>query len=144
MSDSLISSNYLRIYRNSSSTYIKNSTGFFLFQSGSNGIIKFNSNKTTEFLGGVIANISNITSNTSVDQSKEYLDVDASSSAVTITLPSSPSTGQLYTITKNDSSANAVTVDGNGKTINGSTSHTLSSQYDKVRIIYTGTEWRVV
>lgn len=63
-----------------------------------------------------------------------------SSTPFTLTLPSTPPTGQLYFITRTNSTGN-LTISANGQTINGNSSITLSTQYESVRLIYTGTEW---
>jgi hypothetical protein len=69
--------------------------------------------------------------------------VDATSAAVTITLPAASGIeGQAYTFKKTDASANAVTIDGNlSETIDGSTTYTLADQYDSVETISDGTNW---
>lgn len=72
---------------------------------------------------------------------EDYVDVDATSGAVTIDLPASPVEGHEYVIRKSDGGGNAVTVDGNGKNIDGSATASLSSQYDRIRVSYNGTEW---
>jgi hypothetical protein len=79
----------------------------------------------------------------------DYDDVvlgDATSAAFTLTLPAAASnTGLEYSIKKIDSSANAVTIDGNAsETIDDSTTRVLSSQYDSVTIVSDGTEWWIV
>lgn len=74
----------------------------------------------------------------------DVVDVDATSGAVTVTLPATPTTGDQYTVRKLDASGNAVTIAGNGKNLNGAASRSLSSQYDAETIVYNGTEWAVV
>lgn len=70
--------------------------------------------------------------------------VDATSGAVTITLTLASSRKE-FGIKKIDVSANAVIVDGSGsETIDDSTTVTLPSQYDAIRIASDGTEWWVL
>ena len=71
---------------------------------------------------------------------------DASSAAFTVTLPTAVgATGKRYYIKKTDSSANAVTIDGDGsETIDDSTARVLASQYDSVGIVSDGSEWWVL
>ena len=71
---------------------------------------------------------------------------DATSAAFTVTLPSVAAYKyRQLTIKKVDSSANAVTVDGNGsETIDGATTYALSAQYDSVTIYSDGSEWHVI
>ena len=73
-------------------------------------------------------------------------EVDASSASVSATLPAAATAGNNFEITikKVDSSANAVTVDGDGsETIDGATTQTLSDQYDSIVIVCDGTEWHI-
>lgn len=91
-------------------------------------------------------NISNITvANTPYTAlSGDYLiDVDASGGAVTIYLPFYVNSKREISICKKDSSGNAVTVNGNSKSINGSATSSIGTQYMMKTYIYTGTEWRI-
>lgn len=71
--------------------------------------------------------------------------VDATSGAITRTLPPVASSKYLeFTITKVDSSANAVTIaedSGDSNTINGVSSLELSAQYESVTLISNGSAW---
>jgi len=75
----------------------------------------------------------------------DVIEVDASVGAVTITLYAvSGNTGRQVSIIKIDSSANAVTVDGNGaETINGATTQVINAQWDVMRLYNNGTAWRI-
>jgi len=66
--------------------------------------------------------------------------VDASGGNTTITLPTkAEGKGLSFTIVKTDSSANTVTVDTPGaETINGASSVTLSSQWDRLTVMSDG------
>jgi hypothetical protein len=64
--------------------------------------------------------------------------VNASSTAVTVTLPSRPAAGLAITVVKIDSSANAVTVTGSIETVS---SKSLTSQYQKLSLIFDQTVW---
>jgi hypothetical protein len=71
--------------------------------------------------------------------------VDASGVALTMDLPDTTNLGgKLYTFVKIDNTANAVTIDGNGNTINGITTYTLSTQYNRVRMICDGSNWIIL
>lgn len=79
--------------------------------------------------------VNRITTSTTVDNTFDVILVDASSGAVTITLPPITRDGKVFDIKKVDSSANAVTVDGDGtEPIDDALTVTLSSQYDDVSI----------
>jgi hypothetical protein len=71
---------------------------------------------------------------------------DATSAAFTVTLPPANTvSGRIYHVLKIDSSANAVTVDGDGsETINGATTKALASQWDKTVIQSNGTAWYII
>jgi hypothetical protein len=74
------------------------------------------------------------------------VNVDASGAARTITLPTAVGiTGRHYIIRKSDSSANAVTVDGDGsETINGALTHVMTAQYQTVSIMSDGAGWMIL
>lgn len=70
---------------------------------------------------------------------------DATSGAFTVTLPAaSTQKGLMLTIKKIDSSANAVTIDGNAaETIDGAATVSLASQYNSRTIVSSGANWHV-
>lgn len=70
--------------------------------------------------------------------------VNANGGAVTIKLPASPLTNEEHAIKKTDSSTNVVTISGNGKTIDGATTQSLSTQYAVFWIKYDGTNWWIL
>jgi PBP1b-binding outer membrane lipoprotein LpoB len=73
-----------------------------------------------------------------------WVRVNATSGAITVTLPPAGVIGRPIGIMKSDSSGNAVTIDGNGsETIEGATTQTLSSQYDAMLLRDNGTSWDV-
>lgn len=82
------------------------------------------------------ANMS-ITSEYHIDADDDSWTADRS-----IKLPSTPSNGDEYVVSKAGSSYNVI-IDGNGKNINGSTTQTLVTQYSCLAVRYTGSEWRV-
>lgn len=69
---------------------------------------------------------------------------DATAGAFAVTLLAAPVTGQCMSIKKIDSSANAVTINGNAKTIDGAASVTLPAQWNAITIVYNGTSWYIV
>jgi hypothetical protein len=79
-----------------------------------------------------------------VDDGTKVIAVDATSAAVTITLLASATAGDGFEITvlKSDSSANAVTVDGNAsETISGSATRVLSGQWESATVRGDATNW---
>ena len=68
--------------------------------------------------------------------------IDATSGNVTVDLPTAGSGKREFWFKRKDSSANTVTIDGDGsETIDGATTKTLASQYDKLHIHSDLTEW---
>lgn len=80
---------------------------------------------------------------TAAEDADVYL-CSASGGAYTGLLPASPVAGDTYCFVKTDASANAVTVGGNGKNINGASTKVLPAQYDKTTVVYDGTEWFII
>lgn len=71
---------------------------------------------------------------------------DASSGAFTITLPTAVGrAGKVFHIKKIDSSANGVTVDGNGsQTIDGATTQVIATQYNSIKITSDASNWHIL
>ncbi len=71
---------------------------------------------------------------------------DATTAAFQVTLPTAVGiTGRQYTIKKIDSTANIVTVDGNGsQTIDGATTKILASQWAFIVVVSDGANWVIV
>ena len=68
----------------------------------------------------------------------DLVECDCTGGAITVNLPSAIS-GELHRVIKTDSGVNAVTIDGDGtQDINGSTTKTLSSQYDQASVLGNG------
>lgn len=91
--------------------------------------------------------ISSITSNTTLTSTDglEIILADATSGAITVTLPAAASSsGRTLTIKKTDSSVNLVTVDGNAsETIDGDLTKKLGFQYDFMEISCDGSNWHI-
>ena len=71
---------------------------------------------------------------------------DATSSAITITLPvASTVEGLILHIKKTDNSVNAITVDGDGsETIDGGTTAVIDTQYESITIISDNSNWFIL
>jgi hypothetical protein len=71
--------------------------------------------------------------------------VNASGATRTITLPTSPATGFIVSVSKDDASANTVIVDGGGaETINGAATSVLTTRYQLETYQFDGTEWKII
>ena len=91
-------------------------------------------------------NTREITASETLEADDYLVLVDATSGAVTASLPTALSKeGSQIIVKKIDVSANAVTVDADAsETIDGSTTTSLAAQYDSVTVISDGTEWWIV
>lgn len=93
--------------------------------------------------------ITTITSNTTLSNAHSTVLVDASSNAVTVTLPTAASAysdgvGGRFSIKAIDTS-NTVTVDADGtETIDGSLTFVFASQYDAIEIQSDGSNWFII
>jgi hypothetical protein len=133
---------------------------------GENGVLIAGQNYAdVEFIGGNISNVTltDVTINGTATARTERVitapgDVTVASNdyvitmnktvsqITTVTLPASPTTSRSLIIKdgKPDAALFNITIDGNGKTIDGAATLVLSIDYASVEIIYNGTEWNVI
>ena len=91
---------------------------------------------------GLTVVVETTTSRTAAAGEAIMVDDDTAGSAVTIDLPAGSADDQIV-VNKRGSTANVI-IDGNGaETINGATTYTLTTQYESVWLIWTGTEWSI-
>jgi hypothetical protein len=136
---------------NSDNDYLKLSTSSIDVGSGTLWTIKNDGSlgiglvPTSKFHvdGSISQTITSLSSTTTLDDTHSIIQADATGGAFTIALPAaSTCPGRLYTITKVDASANAVTIDPDtAETIQGDTTKVLSGQYDRLGIRSDGTGW---
>lgn len=83
------------------------------------------------------------TTHTTLTSGQNVVLANASSGAITITLPAvgAAGTGQVYTVKKTDSSTYAVTISPASGTIDGSASIALKAQYASVQLATDGVNW---
>ena len=95
---------------------------------------------------GLVQSLSTKTDNHNAAITDFTLPIDATSKAVTVTLPASPVHGHVLNIKKIDSSSNNVIVDGNGNEIDGNASFTINSQYFNLQLQYdsVSTQWFIL
>jgi hypothetical protein len=99
-----------------------------------------------EVAGGLSASVVVATANYTVLAANNIVVVNKSTgSATTITLPTGPATGQIHIIKdgKGDAATNNITIQGNGKNIDGAASRVVSFNYGAVSLVYNGTQWNV-
>lgn len=96
-----------------------------------------------ELVNGQVASpVRAVTASTTARPIDRALKVDATSGAVTISLPSAAPNPAVFTVIKTDASANAVTVDPAGsETVDGAATVSLPGQWDKVTVRSDGVNW---
>lgn len=106
----------------------------FISSAGLVGINTATPGSTLHVNGSYQGALNAVTSNVTLDTTMQMVTADATSGAITVTLPACISTifGRKYNVIKIDSSINAVTITRAGSdTINGATTLALSTQYAK-------------
>jgi prefoldin subunit 5 len=113
---------------------------------GNVGIRTTAPNSALHVNGSFAVPITTTTSNYTLSSNDYSVLANASSGAITITLPTASGiAGRIYVIKKIDSSANAVTITPNtGQTIDGANSYALSTQYKYVVLQSTGSNWVII
>lgn len=105
-----------------------------------------NPSSTVDSTGSLGANIRTVSANLTAAATDHTILADATSAALTITLPAaSGATRRIYIIKKIDAGTNSVTIDGNAsETIDGAVTYSLSTQYKYVTIQSNGSAWFVI
>jgi hypothetical protein len=100
----------------------------------------------TAFISGIATNVSTVAAASStLDKNNHVVLCDATSNNITINLPAAPiSKGLQYHVKKIDSTANTVTVDGNGSQIDGELTVLLGSKYQGISIVSDGNNWYII
>src|SRR3990172_3466197 len=78
------------------------------------------------------------TANYSIGIDDLYIDVNAAGGDRTVTLSNAPIDGQTHIIARTNVGGNKVTINGNGKNINGVATVVLNGQYQVRHIVYMG------
>jgi hypothetical protein len=96
--------------------------------------------------GATSAPISTKTSSYVMTTADGTILADATSGAITITLPAAASAAEtIFTIKKKDITFNIVTVDANGaELIDGSTTYDLRTQYEAIKVQSDGSAWWII
>lgn len=87
-----------------------------------------------------------ITSATTLtNTSPRFNELDSSGGvSFVVFLPAAPYESQTFSFSESAGSATTVTIDGNGKNINGSASLAMSTAYKQRTLRYNGTQWIVI
>jgi len=95
-------------------------------------------------LGSSIPVVATVTVSTTLDVSHEIVLVDATAGNITITLPTAIGVEKIYKVKKIDSSANTVTIDGNGaETIDGAATQVIYDQNYHLSLVSNQTNWSI-
>lgn len=96
--------------------------------------------------GTVNTTVRAITATGAVADTDYLILANATSGAITVTLPAAASSeGRVLVVKKTDASGNAVTLDGTGsETIDGATTQALAAQYDALTVVCDGAGWAIV
>jgi hypothetical protein len=108
---------------------------FFDGQSKSSEIFAASKKTISVTKNGIVENSKTKTSNYTLTDTDSII---YASGNTTITFPSTPIDNKRYEVV--NVGTGVITLDGNGKNINGSSTQPLNSKYDAAKTIYTGTE----
>lgn len=97
----------------------------------------------SQFVSGIIKPISIKTNDYIILVTDHTIVADGTNNTVTITLPASPNSGQIFVIKCKDDT-NTVTVARNGKNIDGDASDLTLIEDEVVKLQYDGTEWWII
>jgi len=106
---------------------------------GTDGIARGN----VAFTGAVGLKRTTAASHYAVQPDDCYIAVTSTAAPRTIVLPASWSAGKILIIKDESGGAgtNNITIDGNGKLIDGSAARTINTNYGALRLISAGTAW---
>jgi hypothetical protein len=76
-----------------------------------------------------------------VAMDREFILVATAGGPVVVNLPSAPTAGDLIRIKKSDAAGAAVTISGNGATLDGAGTYLLTDQYDCIAVVYGAAQW---
>ena len=101
------------------------------------------SSTTIVVTGSTQLKVTTATTSATLDTTYYYVNADATSGAIVLTLPTAIGiSGTVYIVKKTDSSANTVTITPFGaQTIDGVANEVISAQYDSISIISDGANW---
>lgn len=91
---------------------------------------------------GVVEVVVSKTANYTATNTDDNIICDTSGGAFTITMAASPTTGKVITVIL-ETAGNTLTIDGNGKNINGSATVFTNVAGTSMQMVYNGTQWDI-
>lgn len=90
--------------------------------------------------------ISSYNSSETISENVDFAKINSTGGSFTLNLELSPKTGRNVIVkdTAGFTGTNNVIISGNGKTIDGSPSITISTNYAAVNLVYSGSEWSII
>lgn len=132
------------LWTNSTSTYLDEANNNIVIKSKDSGDVV----RTTHLpmSSQSLRAIETVTTTATLDATQNTVLADATSGAFTITLPAvATSSNFQYNIKKIDSTANAITIDGNAsELIDGSTTKIINTQWDCITLHCDGSAWYII
>lgn len=106
------------------------------------------STSTSKFITNVGRRIATrtVTANYTVTTSDEVIIVGAIAAGITITLPSSPTAGDVYVIKDQlgNSDIFQITVDGNGNNIDGASTYVINTEFTSITVVFANGTWSII
>ena len=127
---------------------VQHNTGLVLFQVGENGLSGNHASPISglDIIGSEGKSFTTVTASTlTLDDTHSILYLDATSNNITITLPTLASSARrMYWFKRIDSTANVVTIDGDGaETIEGATSITIDQENESLILHSQTSDWSI-
>jgi hypothetical protein len=106
------------------------------------------STSTSKFITNVGRRVNTVvtTGNLNVSAGTEVIIVGTLSSSITVTLPSGPTAGDIYTIKDQagGSATNNIIVSGNGVNIDGAPTYTINTNYQSITVVFANGSWSII
>ena len=121
------------------------STGNVNINTGGTTIVQVTQNKLISNKG-MRRNVTTTTTNYQLLVTDDIVVVTTNPGSLTMTMPASPATGDIYTIKDGvgNASSLAISIAGNGNNIDGSSTFSLAVNYGAVMLIFNSSQWNII